>query len=346
MDIKDIQGGEQEDNQPTEITYEPAADAHDAPIDGEIEQSEESYSEETNSEKIDEAESSLAETDVSPKEQLNSEADPTDPILDSHTPRAKSTNVARTVIGAICSTIPVATGIIAMIAALGCDMNSKYLNEGAAATLTVAAIASVVIPFICAFFFPSPNNKGELERKSLNTLLPLAASFYLAFHTLTNDLGEWGDAILMLSLVAVVFFAIKMFSDNIVWKILCAFGVFALGASIIALLYLDFNIELNSPFKLAVQFGAVALILGTIADARSMLSRIKAGWFIFFKSIASSLCLICCGLIFTAFARGFKILPETYFVLSILYACYAINSIAEIASLFILKRNSDFNVNT
>ena len=122
--------------------------------------------------------------------------------------------------------------------------------------------------------------------------------------------------------------------------------MFALGAAIIALLYLDFNIELNSPFKLAVQFGAVALILGTIADARSMLSRIKAGWFIFFKSISSSLCLICCGLIFTAFGRGFKIFPDVYFVLSTLYACYAINSIAEIISLFILKRNIDFNVTT
>lgn len=329
MDTKEIQNDECKTNQPIESIVESTADEQDLPPNEELAQFTEA-----------------AKSDTTHADQPAPELEPIDPIADSTAPETRPASIARTVIGAICSALPIIVGIIAAIAALNCEVNAKYLGESAATALTMTIVVAIVTPFVCAFLFPNKNDKDSVERKGMNTLLPLAASFYLAFHTLTNDLGIWGDAILLLSIVAVVFFAIKMFSNNIVWKILSAFGVFALGAAIIALLYLDFNIELNSPFKLAVQFGAVALILGTIADARSMLSRIKAGWFIFFKSIASSLCLICCGLIFTAFARGFKIFPDVYFVLSILYACYAINSIAEIASLFILKRNSDFNVNT
>lgn len=329
MDTKEIQNDEHEPNQPIESIVESTADEQDLPPNEELAP-------------LTEA----TESDAPNADQPAPKIEPIEPIADSPTPETKPASITRTVIGAICSALPIIVGIIAAIAALNCEVNAKYLSESAATALTMTIVVAIVTPFVCAFLFPNKNGKDSVERKGVNTLLPLAASFYLAFHTLTNDLGAWGDAILLLSIVAVVFFAIKMFSNNIVWKILSAFGVFALGAAIIALLYLDFNIELNSPFKLAVQFGAVALILGTIADARSMLSRIKAGWFIFFKSIASSLCLICCGLIFTAFGRGFKIFPDVYFVLSTLYACYAINSIAEIISLFILKRNSDFNVTT
>ena len=276
-----------------------------------------------------------------------------EPIEESTTPseqfttiKPETTKVPRVIIGIICSLFPVIAGIISAIVSLDCSLNSKYLSESAAIILTVTSIASVAIPFACALMLSRTSAQDKINRKGLSSLVPLAGSLYLAYHTLTNDLGELGNAILLLSLISAAFFAFKMLINKDTWKILAVIGVFALGTAIIGLLYLDFDIELNSPFKIAVQFGAVALMLGTIADARAILSRIKAPWFIFFKSVASSLCLICAGLIFTAFSRGFDVFPKLYLVLSILYACYAANSIAETASVAIHLPNSDIDTNT
>ena len=246
-------------------------------------------------------------------------------------------------LGIICAIIPIIAGIIATTVALDCTPNSKYMDNHASIVLTVINITSFVLPFICALILSRVNTASNIKRTGWSSLLPLVASLYLAYHTLMNDLGEWGDAILLLSLITSAFFILKTFINKDALKILGAIGIFALGTAIIGLLYLDFEIELNSPFKLAVQFGAVALMLGTIADARATLSRIKPAWFVFFKSIASSLCLICAGLILTTFARGSGVFPEIYFVLSILYACYAINSIAEIVSVSIPFKNSDID---
>lgn len=250
---------------------------------------------------------------------------------------------SRIALGIICSIIPIIAGVVATIVALDCNLNSKYIGDRASIALTIISIASVVLPFVCALILSRINTAGKTKRVSWSSLLPLVASLYLAYHTLMNDLGKWGNAILLLSLITSAFFVLKMFINKDALKILGAIGIFALSTAIIGLLYLDFQIELNSPFKLSIQFGAVGLMLGTIADARATLFRIKPAWFIFFKSVASSLCLICAGLILTVFSRGFNVFPEIYFVLSILYTCYAINSIAEILSVTIPFSNSDID---
>ncbi len=332
MDLSEIRENEPNQDQPTDQTFDRITETDDLTL-------ETTEQTEADSEQI--AQQCEPEIDADAAEPEQPEI-----IEDAPTPMPMISKTARMAIGIICSALPIVAGVIAAIIALGCDINTKYLTKPSDVALTVTAAAAVLIPLICAIFLSRKNVGNSVSRTSWGSLLPLAASVYLAYHTLMNDLGKWGDAILLLSIAAAVFFILQMLNSKEVFKILCAIGVFALGTAIIGLLYLDFEIELNSPFKLAAQFGGVALILGTIADARATLDRINAAWFISLKSVASSLCLICAGLTFTVFARGFNLFPEIYLVLSVFYACYAVNSIAEIISISLSLPNSDVEINT
>ena len=345
MDTSEIKDNQLEPDQPSEniaepieeiveITVEPTAEPDDVAIESVAEL------DETAVEITKQAEESLESSEEA------EEAEETEEAEEAPAPISPASKTMRMAIGIICSAIPLVAGIIAAIIAFGCDINAKYLADPANLALTVTVVAAILVPFVCAVLLSRKSQECSVTRTGWNSLLPLAASIFLSYHTLVNDLGQWGDAILLLSLVATAFFILKMFNNSDTLKILCAIGVFALGTAIIGLLYLDFEIELNSPFKLAVQFGGVALMLGTIADARATLSRIRSCWFVFFKSVASSLCLLCAGLVFTVFARGFKILPDVYLVLAIFYACYAVNSIAEIMSASIPIQGSDIDINT
>ena len=236
-------------------------------------------------------------------------------------------------IGIISSFLPIVAGTLALIAGFDCSQNSKYLGGLGKTLLAIAILVSVLLPLVCPIAFKGKRDLGALEKAKWLHLIPALASFYLSGYTLLNDLGEWGDAILLLSLLAGIFFILKIIDGKEAIKIGGICCLLLLGTAIIALLYLDFDIELNSPFKLAVQFGAVGLMLGTVADARVILARIGAGWFILLKSIASSLCLICAGLIFVAFAQGFTVLPQIYLVCAVLYSGYAISAIGETFSL-------------
>jgi len=242
-------------------------------------------------------------------------------------------SVARAAMIVICFLLPLITAVLSAISAVGCEINSKYLTEQDATMMTIAIAVSILIPFICIFFIGREGDLGISRAAKWVSLLPIGASLYLAFHSLTNDLGTWGNVILIMSLVAILFFALKTVDGKEGLKLACILCMFLLGAAIIALLYLDFEIELNSQFKLSVQFGAVGLMLGTIADARLIFSRISTGWFVFLKSVASTLGLLCAGLIFTAFCRGFTALPEIYLACAALFACYSISAIAEMIAL-------------
>lgn len=354
MDTSEIKDNEFEQNLPSDNAEEPIGELDITTVEPTVKPDDAAVEPVA---ELDEVAVEITEQAAEPNEQTAQQceckAETNEPIAEesdvpkeSPAPISPASKTMHMAIGVISSVIPILTGIIAAIIALGCDINTKYLTEPASVALTVTVAAAILIPFICSILLSRKSEGNTVTRISWNSLLPLAASIFLAYHTLVNDLGQWGNAILLLSLVATAFFILKMFNNRDTLKILCAIGMFALGTAIIGLLYLDFEIELNSPFKLAVQFGGVALMLGTIADARATLSRIKTGWFIFFKSVASSLCLICAGLVFTAFARGFKILPDVYLVLAIFYACYAVNSIAEIMSASIPIQDSDIDINT
>ena len=177
---------------------------------------------------------------------------------------------------------------------------SHYLTDSELylpfAVLMISALILSLMPFI--FLDRARLSKEHLIQRIFN-LFPAcgaAATSYLFFYFSTakvfEDNSKWALYISLAAGVSAVYFILKIINCNISpnvmasLRIIFAIGVFALCALIIISLYLDYETELNSHFKLSVQFGAVGIMLGTMADARSALGKVTKRRYISFKAIA------------------------------------------------------------
>ncbi|MGM9644399.1 MAG: hypothetical protein ACI3X1_04865 [Eubacteriales bacterium] len=228
-------------------------------------------------------------------------------------------------------------GFIAFFAVKLTEIDEKYLSESWASALILPLIAAVCLISLVAPFIFKGSNKPTSSPLAVRlfSLFPTGAAIYLLYCSIAHGVGDWDVAFILSALVCIPFFVSKLSDGYRNLKVLSSLGVFALSALVIALLYLDHTIELNSSFKWAVQFGGVGLILGVIADSRAALSRISQGWFVFLKSVSLMLCLLCTGLVFTAFGCGFEVFPHSYLVFTVLYFCYSVSTIAELISVSI-----------
>lgn len=165
------------------------------------------------------------------------------------------------------------------------------------------------------------------------SLLPSICSLYVFYFALSDEsLGSWGNAVMITAFISAIFFLFKISGSLPVGTVLCGFGVFAFGAIVIASLYLDHVIEINSDFKLLVQFGAVGVIISAISDTRRVLSRIASGWFISLKAIGFVLCSVCPAVIFSLPSIEGIEFPPCYSVYSLFYLACAVSFAFEIIS--------------
>ena len=238
------------------------------------------------------------------------------------------------------------------------EAGARYFTDTPNATAFLAImIAATVFSFVALFIFKkepidlngTPSAVLWIIRSS--NLIPALLALNVAYFALTAEsLGQWANTILLFATVTTVFFALKILPGATVPKVISAFGVFALGAVIIASLYLDHVIELNSHFKLLVQFGSVGVILGTVADARAFLSapvsastdprkdefvKIRAGGYLFLKSISLVLCASCATATLLCFAAGDAAFDASYCIYSMFYFAHAVSSVFEIAGALI-----------
>ena len=226
-------------------------------------------------------------------------------------------------------------GFIAFFAVKLTEVDEKYLSESWASAIILPLIAAVCLISLVAPFIFRRTEKPTASPLAVRffSLFPTGAVIYLIYYTIAHGVGDWDAAFIVSALVCIPFFAAKLSDGYRNLRVLSSLGVFALAALIIALLYLDHTIELNSSFKWAVQFGGVGLILGVISDSRAALSRISSGWLVSLKGISLMLCLLCSGLVFTAFGCGFEVFPKSYLVFTVLYFCYSLSTVAELISL-------------
>ena len=235
----------------------------------------------------------------------------------------------------ISTVLSLTVGIIAFFAVRLTEIDEKYLSESWASAIILPLIAAVCLISLVAPFIFRRTEKPTASPLAVRffSLFPTGAAIYLIYYTIAHGVGDWDAAFIISTLVCIPFFAAKVSGGYKNLKVLSSLGVFALAALIIAMLYLDHTIELNSSFKWAVQFGGVGLILGVIADSRAALSRISSGWLVSLKGISLMLCLLCSGLVFTAFGCGFEVFPKSYLVFTVLYFCYSLSTVAELISL-------------
>lgn len=255
-------------------------------------------------------------------------------IIDAARPR----RILRIVVPLVFIALALACGIAAGFAAL-CSADtaadstgSRYFADSwASALLCILIPVSVILPCSMPFLLKySPSKKTNNAANALSWLVGLGA-IALFVYIIMKGLGvSWDMSFALIALVAAVFFMLKPLHGRETAKIFFSFGALSLGIAIIAMLYFDREIELNSPYKLAVQFGAAGLMLGTLADAREVMSRITLGWALLFKSTSLTLTLICLGSVVTAFAVGNTSLPEHYLIFALFYLPYALMTATEL----------------
>lgn len=238
-----------------------------------------------------------------------------------------------------------ALGCVSVVSS--CEKDARYFSPSIIpAVFAIGIVLAVALSFSALFIFRkertdfTDTSDAYSKVTRCTNLLPALLSLCLSLFALFDEsLGEWGNAVMICGAVASVFFIFKFLSRYAIAKVISGFGIFALGAVIIASLYLDLTVEINSHFKLLVQFGATGMLIGTIADLRAALSpkasegsassdselvKIGVRGFIFLKSLALVPCLVCSAVIILYFAEGNAAFGLHYLIYSLLYLAFAV----------------------
>ena len=259
-------------------------------------------------------------------------------------------------IGYVCVHLAIILATVAlgcMAVTYSCEHNARYFLSTTTTTFLWATLClSILLSFGVLFLFKkepiehlSSMIKSAYVARISNVFPAVLSVLVMLFALFEETLGKWSDLVLILGALSAVFFILKAFKKPTSSKAITGLAVFGLCAVIIASLYLDFKIELNSHFKLLVQFGAAGVICGVIADIRAALSssfyessktvqrnyvRITVRGYLFLKLLSVALSLVCSVTVAIYFAEGNTALGMHYLLYSLFTLAYAVSSICEI----------------
>ena len=217
--------------------------------------------------------------------------------------KIRGSRITVSILAILLATVPlIATRLAAEATGEG-KLGSHYLTDSEHYTAFITALICTLVLSLLPFVFldKAKFGKEHLVPRILNLIpaLGAAAAAYLFFYFSTAKVFEgeskWAIYIAVCGGVAAIFFLLKIVGNGFLpdvmgaLRVLTAIGVFAFCALIIISLYLDYNTELNSHFKLSVQFGAAGVMLGTMADARNALGRATKRRYLSFKALALAL---------------------------------------------------------
>ncbi len=218
------------------------------------------------------------------------------------------------------------------------SLSHYFADTPAFFALIILIPISVLLPVIFSFLIKGEVPSGSSIVTAALSWLAAMGCLAVSMYTLLKGLGvSWDIGFSLIALISSVFYVFKPIPEFKTAKIFLSFAPTALGIAMIALLYFDFSIELNSHYKLATQFAAVGLMLGTIADARHVMSRIKLGRLILLRSLSLTLTLICSGSVITAFICGITSLPAYYLTFALFFLLYSLITASELVSLALGK---------
>ena len=239
----------------------------------------------------------------------------------------------------------IVSGIIAFT--VGFEPELRYFkNSPLTIPLAVAAAATAILALSSFFLFK--RKKAEIHRESplrFVAMLPMIAILRLIMHISVNlitsvphdrnnavqaIIDPWMIAILVTAVFVVIYFLAQIFKMNKALELISGFLQILFCIFVIAKLYLDLSVEINSPIKLLLQFSAAAIILCTMADMRRSLDMCSAPLF-----CASRLLMLACGVTNTI-ALFAEIVPkadkygELYSVYSLIFITCAIKAAVEL----------------
>lgn len=223
---------------------------------------------------------------------------------------------------AIMMTVLIATGGIAF--ALFFEPEGRYFVSSPAVTAFYVIIAIAITFALSAFFMfkgntvclpTSPANRIAAALSAIASAVPFIyyiysdasariASFSASIESATTykGLDFLSSAIMAIAAISLICSLYLTIRENQVAALIGGYARVIFLALIITKLYLDFSVELNSPIKISVQFGAVAAMLATTACLRPIVGKKKAATFMLTQFISAAICLLCFILFLTEIA--------------------------------------------
>lgn len=228
------------------------------------------------------------------------------------------------------------------------DGESRYFeNSAPSIALAIASGAAVALAISAFFVFkgvklektPAKHRKSALALRALTVIHAAFCAFYAISGISAAQDDKNGDAsrtfavlliFLMFTLCAVynVSHSIKLNKTLVIFS---GFAQIAFCLYVIATLYFDRAVELNSPFKLIVQFTAAAIAIDTCMELRDVISGVSTRAYIAAKTLSVSLGLLCAAIILCAVAKGAAIDGIGYVCYSSYFLLISICSDRELA---------------
>ena len=228
--------------------------------------------------------------------------------------RLRGSRIATAILAILFSLTPLLATRLAVLATETGKTGSHYLSDSKYyLPYTIVLICTLLLSFLPFIFINSSKlDKEHIVPRIFNLIPACGAAFtaYLFFYFSSAEgffesENKWAMYISVCGFICAAFFILKILGNKMLpnvmagLRVLGSIGVFAFCALIIVSLYLDYTTELNSHFKLSVQFGAVGVMLSTMADARSALGGITTRRYLAFKSAALTLTSTCAASVFT-----------------------------------------------
>lgn len=214
---------------------------------------------------------------------------------------------------------------------------AHYFTESPIFTaLTVISIVSVIAVIVPYFILDRASVvvsvcKDRIVR--LVYLLPATSSVLCAIICSGSENNEkFTTLTVVAAAISALYFILMAFNAHPAITLLASIGHLLFCALIIITLYMEPVIEINSDFKLLVQFGAAASMLNTIADSKILLSRASTSSFFSFKIAALIFCLLSGMVTVTVFSVGGAAFDRSYLYFAILYLTQSTLAAVSLAS--------------
>ncbi len=250
----------------------------------------------------------------------------------SYTVKSREQNKL-SIIRAACAIIAAIAALLGAAAVFLCrEEPSRYLNSSPATYAFYLAIAlGVVCAVACLFLFKSGTTE-QSERPNLAQrifgIVAHAALLIAAFTVITSDAPTVIKAIVIISSLMGSFMSNE--SGNVNSALAGAYAKVLFCILIISMLYIDLTVEMNSPFKLMIQFAAASVALTSLCDARRIAFGISAKLSVGAKVLACVLGLSSGAVtIVGAIFKG-GLVPTQYLIYSAYFTAEAIRAIVSL----------------
>ena len=239
---------------------------------------------------------------------------------------AQKLRIIRT-LTAIIATISAISAAVAVL--LTREDRSRYWGSTPAVYVFCAATAlGVICAVACLFTFRSGTEEKLPTQSSPRRATEVISSFVLllsAFAAFVSDTSAVLKAVLVISVLVAALIALRgEYNGSVNSALVGTYAKTVFCILTISVLYLDMIVEMNSPFKLIVQFAAAAVALSALCDARRISGGVSARMSVGAKVLVcllglSSGAVAIAGAIF----KG-ELIPAQYFIYSAYFTAEAI----------------------